>query len=101
MSSDVSETAPTAQADRARRVDATERESRAVVEAAREKGWERPSFARGLYLGRFDLDLVHPHPRADPADDARGEEFLIRMREVCKRIGGARIEHAAQIPDED
>ncbi|MGN6522671.1 MAG: acyl-CoA dehydrogenase family protein [Actinomycetes bacterium] len=101
MSRDVRETPPTEQADRTRRADATERESRAVVEAAREKGWERPSFARGLYLGHFDLDLVHPHPRADPADDARGEEFLIRMREVCKRIDGARIERAAQIPDED
>lgn len=101
MSSDVRETPPAGQADRTRRVDATERESRAVVEAAREKGWERPSFARGLYLGRFDLDLVHPHPRADPADDARGDEFLIRMREVCERIDGARIEREAQIPDED
>ena len=101
MSSDVRENQSTEQADRARRVDATERESRAVVEAAREKGWERPSFARGLYLGRFDLDLVHPHPRADPADDARGDEFLIRMREVCNHIDGARIEREAQIPDED
>src|SRR6478735_2525831 len=101
MSSDIRETPSTEQADRRRRVDATERESRAVAEAAREKGWERPSFARGLYLGRFDLDLVHPHPRADPADDARGDEFLIRMREVCNHIDGARIEREAQIPDED
>ncbi len=60
-----------------------------------------PSFARGLYLGRFELDLVHPHPRADPADEARGNEFLIRMREVCNHIDGARIEREAQIPDED
>jgi alkylation response protein AidB-like acyl-CoA dehydrogenase len=101
MSSDVRENPSTQQADRTRRVDATERESRAVVEAAREKGWERPSFARGLYLGRFDLGLVHPHPRADPADDARGDEFLTRMREVCDHIDGSRIEREAQIPDED
>jgi alkylation response protein AidB-like acyl-CoA dehydrogenase len=101
MSSDVRETPSTEQADRSRRVDATERESRAGAEAAREKGWERPSFAKGPYLGRFDLDLVHPHPRADPADDARGDEFLIRMREVCNHIDGARIEREAQIPDED
>jgi len=62
MSSDVRENPSTEPADRTGRVDATERESRAVVEAAREKGWERPSFARGLYLGRFELDLVHPIP---------------------------------------
>ena len=43
MSSDIRETPSTEQADRSPRVDATERESRAVVEAAREKGWERPT----------------------------------------------------------
>ena len=101
MSSDVRQDPSIEQADRTRRVDATEQESRAVVEAAREKGWERPSFARGLYLGRFDLALVHPHPRADPADDARGDEFLTRMRAVCEHIDGARIEREARIPDED
>jgi alkylation response protein AidB-like acyl-CoA dehydrogenase len=68
-------------------VHASERESRAVAEAARETDWERPSFAKGLYLGHFDLDLVHPHPRATPEDEARGDEFLARLREVCADIG--------------
>lgn len=81
-------------------VHASERESRAVAEAARESDWERPSFAKGLYLGHFDLDLVHPHPRATPEDEARGEEFLTRLREVCAQIDGARIEREAKIPDE-
>ena len=40
----------------------TEQDARAVAEAARETEW-RPSFAKELYLGRFRLDLVHPHPR--------------------------------------
>ena len=60
----------------------------------------RPSFAKGLYLGHFDLDLVHPHPRATPEDEARGEEFLARLREVCADIDGAQIERDALIPDE-
>ena len=59
------------------------------------------SFAKELYLGRFDLDLVHPHPRPDPDDEARGEAFLARLREVCAGIDGARIEREARIPDED
>jgi alkylation response protein AidB-like acyl-CoA dehydrogenase len=92
MSSDVEQDQPT--------VDATERESRAVAEAARESDWTRPSFAKGLYLGHFDLDLVHPHPRAAPEDLARGEEFLVRLREVCEGIDGAQIERDALIPDE-
>ena len=82
------------------RVEASERESREVAEAARESGWERPSFAKGLYLGHFDLDLVHPHPRATPEDEARGEEFLARLRPVVERIDGARIEREGQVPDE-
>jgi alkylation response protein AidB-like acyl-CoA dehydrogenase len=101
MSSDVKENPSTEQSGPPRRVDATERQSREVAEAAREQAWERPSFAKGLYLGHFDLDLVHPHPRADPGDEARGDEFLTRMREVCKHIDGARIEREARIPDED
>ena len=87
MSSDVEQDRP-GRDDRRRRqptVHASERESRAVAEAARESDWERPSFAKGLYLGHFDLDLVHPHPRATPEDEARGEEFLARLREVCDR----------------
>jgi hypothetical protein len=95
MSSDVQQETTSA------RVEPSERESRAVAEAARESTWERPSFAKGLYLGHLDLDLVHPHPRATPEDEARGEEFLARLREVCAGIDGARIEREALIPDED
>ena len=78
----------------------SEREAREVAEAARESGWSRPSFAKGLYLGRFDIDLVHPHPRPDPEDEARGEAFLARLRAVCEGIDGAVIERDAKVPDE-
>src|SRR6476620_7355902 len=103
MSSDVEQERPTtsgAGSSQQPVVQATERESRAVAEAARESDWDRPSFAKGLYLGHFDLDLVHPHPRATPEDEERGEEFLARLREVCAQIDGAAIEREAKIPDE-
>ncbi|MDW4904385.1 acyl-CoA dehydrogenase family protein [Streptomyces sp. ADMS] len=79
----------------------TEREARQVAEAAREQGWRKPSFAKELFLGRFRLDLIHPHP-LPPAEDAqRGEEFLARLRDFCEtKIDAARIEREAQIPDE-
>lgn len=41
----------------------TEREARQVAEAAREQDWRKPSFAKELFLGRFRLDLIHPHPQ--------------------------------------
>ena len=79
----------------------SEQEARQVAEEAREHTWRRPSFAKELYLGRFDLDLVHPHPRPEPEDEARGEAFLERLREVTSTMDGARIERDARIPDED
>ncbi|TQJ59216.1 hypothetical protein FBY30_1458 [Arthrobacter sp. SLBN-83] len=79
---------------------ATAEDARAVAEAAREYGWDRPSFAKGLYLGSFDLDLVHPWPAADPASVERGEEFMARLTEFAKTMSGRAIEREAKIPDD-
>ncbi|WP_412076585.1 acyl-CoA dehydrogenase family protein [Streptomyces xanthophaeus] len=79
----------------------TEREARQVAEAAREQDWRKPSFAKELFLGRFRLDLIHPHPLPADEDVRRGEAFLARLREFCETsIDGARIEREAKIPDE-
>ncbi|MDQ0674779.1 alkylation response protein AidB-like acyl-CoA dehydrogenase [Pseudarthrobacter siccitolerans] len=75
-------------------------EARAVAEAARESGWDRPSFAKGLYLGSFDLSLVHPWPTPDPADVERGEAFMDRLTEYAGTMDGRIIERDARIPDE-
>ncbi|MFF6804414.1 MULTISPECIES: acyl-CoA dehydrogenase family protein [Streptomyces] len=79
----------------------TEREARQVAEAAREQDWRKPSFAKELFLGRFRLDLIHPHPV--PSDEAvrRGEAFLAKLRAFCDtQVDAARIEREARIPDE-
>jgi alkylation response protein AidB-like acyl-CoA dehydrogenase len=79
----------------------TEREARRVAEAAREQDWRKPSFAKELFLGRFRLDLIHPHPLPPTEDARRGEEFLARLRDFCEtKIDAARIEREARIPDE-
>ena len=80
-------------------VDVTEKQAREVAEEARESGWSRPSFAKGLYLGRLDLDLIHPHPQGSSEDTERGEEFLAKLRAVCESLDGALIEREARIPD--
>ncbi|HEY0637963.1 MAG TPA: acyl-CoA dehydrogenase family protein [Pseudonocardiaceae bacterium] len=76
------------------------RQARQVAEDAREKTWERPSFAKELFLGRFPLDLVHPCPTPDPEEAARGDAFLARLKDFCATIDGQRIEREARIPDE-
>ncbi|MFF1421941.1 acyl-CoA dehydrogenase family protein [Streptomyces sp. NPDC058280] len=79
----------------------TEREARQVAEAAREQGWRKPSFAKEMFLGRFRLDLIHPHPMPASEDVRRGEEFLAKLRAFCEtKIDGALIEREAKIPDE-
>ncbi|MER6997988.1 acyl-CoA dehydrogenase family protein [Streptomyces sp. NPDC000410] len=79
----------------------SEREARQVAEAAREQGWRKPSFAKEMFLGRFRLDLIHPHPMPAPEDVQRGEQFLAKVRDFCEtRIDGALIERESRIPDE-
>ena len=75
-------------------------EARAVAEAARDTEWSRPSFAKGLYLGIFDLGLIHPWPQARAEDVERGEEFMAKLTEFCATMSGAAIERDAKIPDE-
>ncbi len=84
----------------ARPTDVSEKQAREVAEAARETEWTRPSFAKGLYLGSFDLTLIHPYPQANAEDTARGEEFLARLRGYCETLDGAVVERQAQIPDD-
>ncbi len=79
---------------------AGERKAREVAEAAREAQWTRPSFAKGLYLGTFDVGLIHPYPTPDPEAAARGTEFLAALTEVCRTIDGRAIERDDHIADE-
>ncbi|MFC7846135.1 acyl-CoA dehydrogenase family protein [Streptomyces sp. NPDC001046] len=79
----------------------TEREARAVAEAAREQHWRKPSFAKELFLGRFRLDLIHPHPVPEEEAVQRGEQFLAKLRDFVEtKVDGALIEREARIPDE-
>jgi alkylation response protein AidB-like acyl-CoA dehydrogenase len=80
----------------------SEREARQVAEAARETTWQRPSFGKELFLGRFRLDLVHPFPQGgDDESRRKGEDFLRRLRKFCETaVDGERIEREGQIPDE-
>lgn len=77
-----------------------EKVARQVAEAAREQKWERPSFAKGLYMGNFDWNLIHPHPLPDLDAAARGAAFMARLREAIKDIDGSIIEREARVPDD-
>jgi alkylation response protein AidB-like acyl-CoA dehydrogenase len=78
-----------------------EAQARAVAEQARESEWALPSFGKQLFLGDFQLGLIHPHPRQGEDARRRGDEFCARMREFCETsVDPAQIERDARIPDE-
>jgi hypothetical protein len=77
----------------------SEREARAVAEAARQKEWERPSFVRELFAGRLLLDLVHPFPAPDPAELERARPWLERLERFMKeQVDPVAIDRNRQIP---
>jgi alkylation response protein AidB-like acyl-CoA dehydrogenase len=79
----------------------SERQARAVAEAARETEWTLPSFGKELFLGRLRLDLIHPHP--EPSADARkrGDAFLAVLEQFLRaNVDPLQIEHDAKIPEE-
>ena len=78
----------------------TERQAREVAESARETEWKLPSFGKGLFLGDFQLDLIHPQPAQDAAAIEKGERFLATLRAFLESsVDALEIEREARIPD--
>lgn len=84
----------------AQQAQVTEEQARALAEESRETGWDKPSFAKELFLGRFPLELIHPFPTPTEADETRTRAFLDSVREFLETVAGSVIERDAQIPDE-
>ena len=78
---------------------ATEKEARDVAESARETEWENPSFVRELFLGRFRLDLIHPHPPNDAAEEARAKPFMDKLRAFMERVDSEEIDRTGEIAE--
>lgn len=78
----------------------TEEQSRALAEESRTEGWDKPSFCKELFLGRFQLDLVHPYPKPAREDAAKGDRFLKKLAAYCATLDGSVIEREERIPDE-
>ncbi|MDQ6836364.1 MAG: acyl-CoA dehydrogenase family protein, partial [Actinomycetota bacterium] len=76
-------------------------ESKQVAEQSRDTEWKLPSFGRGMYLGDFQLDLIHPQPQADPGQVREGEEFLERLRTfLAERVDPLAIEETGRLGDD-
>ncbi len=78
---------------------ADEQEARDIAESARETEWAHPSFVRELFLGRFRLDLIHPHPVDDAAERERAAPFLAKLRSFMERVDSEEIDRTGEIPE--
>ena len=56
--------------------------ARELAEESREQGWQRPSFAKGIYMGEVDFSLIEPLPVPDPEAAARGAAFIAELETV-------------------
>jgi alkylation response protein AidB-like acyl-CoA dehydrogenase len=74
--------------------------ARQLAEESRTQEWDKPSFGKELFLGRFRLDLIQPYPRPSEDDSRRGEAFLARLRRfLVDEVDAEEIERDAKIPD--
>ena len=77
----------------------SEEESRQLAEQARQKEWEGRGFLRDLFLGDFQLDVIHPFPlrRADRPEFARFyDELKTFLRE---EVDSAAIDQTGEYPE--
>ena len=80
---------------------ATELESREVAEHAREQQWEKSSFAKTLFEGKLDLDLVYPAPEPDPEEQERAARFLEELEAFARaHINGDQHDTEGWVPQE-
>ena len=76
-------------------------QSKQVAEESRESEWQKPSFGREMYLGNFQLDLIHPQPKPDPERAREGQEFLARLRAfLTERVDPLEIEATGRLGDD-
>jgi alkylation response protein AidB-like acyl-CoA dehydrogenase len=72
-------------------------EAMEVAEASRETEWEKPSFVGDLFLGKLNLDLIHPFPEQPAADRAEADDFLERLgRFLAERVDADEIDRKGE-----
>ena len=78
----------------------SEQESRQVAEESREQEWAGRGFVRELFLGKFDLELVHPFPRGG-AERPEFAKFYGELRDFLKtKVDSVAIDETGEYPEQ-
>src|SRR5262249_54640797 len=71
-----------------------------LTEAAREAAKE-PTFASGLFMGRFDASQIRPFPAQTAEDRDQGDAFLQQLERLLQtKVDPDEIDRTGEIPDE-
>jgi alkylation response protein AidB-like acyl-CoA dehydrogenase len=74
-------------------------EAMEVAEASRQTEWEKPSFVADLFLGKLNLDLIHPFPEQPTADRAEADPFLAKLeRFLAENVDADEIDETGEYP---
>jgi alkylation response protein AidB-like acyl-CoA dehydrogenase len=74
-----------------------EKEAMEVAEASRETEWEKPSFVGDLFLGKLNLDLIHPFPEQPAADKTEADDFLNKLeRFLAENVDADKIDEEGE-----
>ncbi len=74
--------------------------SREVAEAARESEWHGAGFLRDLFLGKFELRLIHPYPLAG-SERPEFRKFYSEMeRFLREQVDPGKIDETGEYPRE-
>ena len=72
-------------------------EAMEVAEASRETEWEKPSFVGDLFLGKLNIDLIHPFPEQPAADKAEADPFLEKLeRFLAEHVDAEEIDRKGE-----
>lgn len=72
-------------------------EAMEVAEASRETEWEKPSFVGDLFLGKLNLDLIHPFPEQPESDKKEADEFLRKLeRFLAENVDADKIDEQGE-----
>lgn len=80
---------------------ASEEEAMRVAEEAREESWEKASFLKEMFLGKFRFDLVSPFPTLKGLDSPEYKAFYAKMKKFLKEeVDSDKIDREDKVPDE-
>ncbi|MGH7823383.1 MAG: acyl-CoA dehydrogenase family protein, partial [Candidatus Binatia bacterium] len=76
----------------------SEEESRRVAEESRQTEWEGKGFLRDLFLGNFQLDVIHPFPV--PEERPEFMKFYEEMKSfLTNEVDSAAIDQTGEYPE--